>query len=152
MAVQCSTGNGLGGQMQRPELAAFAGLWQAERTITDQHRGQVIRFEGTVDFHPGQGGLIWDEDGALMLPGQEPIRATRRYLWRDAGDEIAVFFEDGRPFHMITTVAKPAAHHDCPPDTYDVSYDFTLWPVWTARWRVTGPRKDYVSDTTYRRG
>ena len=152
MAVQGKTGNGIGGQMQRLELAEFAGQWLADRTITDQLSGQVIRFEGTVDFRAGQGAWIWDEDGALVLPGQAPIRATRRYLWRAEGDEIAVFFDDGRPFHVIGSGMAPTAHHDCPPDSYDVSYDFTRWPLWSARWRVTGPRKDYISDTAYRRG
>lgn len=136
----------------RPGLAAFEGRWQAERTITDRQSGQVIRFAGTVTFRPDPDGLIWDEDGALILPGQTPIRATRRYLWRAEGDGIAVFFDDGRPFHLIGPGVAPAAHHDCPPDSYDVAYDFSGWPVWTARWQVTGPRKDYTSETEFRRG
>ena len=64
-------------------------------------------------------------------------------------DGIAVFFEDGRPFHWFSD-AQSAASHDCPPDLYAVSYGFGDWPEsWSARWQVSGPRKDYRMESLY---
>lgn len=134
----------------RPKLAAFAGHWELHRTIEDARAGSTAHFDGQAVLTQGQGGLIYEESGTLILPGQPPMSATRRYLWQAAGADIALFFDDGRPFHAIGPGAQPDDHHDCPPDAYDVRYDFRYWPVWTARWGVSGPRKDYVSVTEYR--
>ena len=79
------------------------------------------------------------------------MEARRVYLWRDAEPgAVAVTFDDGRPFHQFDLTGGEA-RHACPPDTYRVRYDFSEWPVWTARWRVTGPRKDYLMTSRYRR-
>jgi len=87
----------------------------------------------------------------LRLDQQAPIRAERRYLWGpgDAGC-IEVTFEDGRAFHRIDP-AVPKARHDCAPDIYEVTYDFTDWPRWQSRWTVTGPNKAYVMTSDYTR-
>lgn len=135
----------------RPRLEAFSGRWQVRREIEDARAGTAARFEGEAVLTPDDAGLVYEESGTLILPGQVPMAATRRYLWQAVGADIALFFEDGRPFHVIAPEAQPEDHHDCPPDSYDVRYDFRSWPVWVARWRVTGPRKDYVSVTEYRR-
>ena len=135
----------------RPALEGFLGTWRITREITDARAGATAAFAGEVRFHPGQGGLIYDETGQLLLPGQPPMVATRRYVWRADGALIALYFDDGRPFHAIGPGGRPEDSHDCPPDRYDVCYDFTAWPVWSARWRVRGPRKDYVSLTRFQR-
>ncbi len=94
------------------------------------------------------------EEGRLDLGGAS-FQATRVYLWRADGDGIAVLFEDGRAFHRFTPQGAADSAHWCDPDDYRVSYDFSRWsvnrPIWTAEWRVTGPRKDYVMLSTYRR-
>ena len=135
---------------QRPGLAAFGGNWTLERRIEDALSGQILRFSGTARFTPGAPGLVCDEAGEMRLPGQPPMPAGRRYLWRVQGGDIAVLFADGRPFHLIGPGARPEAVHDCPPDLYRVRYDFRRWPDWEAEWRVQGPRKSYVSVTAYR--
>ena len=43
------------------------------------------------------------------------------------------------------------AWHDCLPDFYEVSYNFTHWPEWRSIWRVRGPKKDYTMISDYRR-
>ena len=82
----------------------------------------------------------------MTLSGTAPMRASRRYLWRDGGSgTIDVHFADGRFFHRFDAEdPAPASSHDCPPDLYRVRYDFRAWPRWQAEWRVTGPRKDYA--------
>jgi hypothetical protein len=133
-------------------LMAFEGDWTIERRIEDIRAGRPGRLDGAARFAPGEGGLVYDETGLLTLGDGPAASASRRYLWRDAGaGAIEVRFADGRFFHRFYgDEDRPAGVHDCPPDQYRVRYDFTGWPRWTAEWRVRGPRKDYVTVTTYR--
>ncbi|MEM8571890.1 MAG: DUF6314 family protein [Pseudomonadota bacterium] len=133
------------------ELEAFIGRWRIERTISDRRDGRDGGFRGMADFLPDEnGGLRYCEDGTLRLHGAAEMRATRTYFWEKAGPEIVVRFQDRRLFHSFDPNAeRPAAHHDCPPDAYDVTYDFRRFPVWSALWNVEGPRKRLEIATTY---
>ena len=131
-------------------LQDFAGAWRLARRIDDRRAGAEGRLEGRAVFAPGEGGLICDEVGVLTLPGLAPMEARRRYVWREGGPgRIAVFFDDGRPFHDFALGPGAGAEHVCTPDLYRVRYDFTRWPHWRATWAVTGPRKDYISVSDY---
>jgi len=134
-------------------LQDFAGRWAIDRRIEDAQSGEILEGCGTVEFRAApDGGLIYDETLWLRFPGRPAVHGTRRYLWRAAGAEIAVFFEDGRPFHRIALGGTAACDsHDCAPDLYRGDYDFSSWPDWSVRWRAAGPRKDYVSTTVFRR-
>ncbi|MDU8913621.1 DUF6314 family protein [Aestuariicoccus sp. MJ-SS9] len=133
-----------------PSFAEFAGAWTLSRRIEDHRAGATARFEGTARLDPVEAGLAYSEEGQLQMPGQPPIRAERRYLWVKNGAQVSVFFDDGRPFHsFIPGDDTPGAAHWCDPDQYDVAYDFSAWPHWTARWRVHGPRKDYTLTSHY---
>ncbi|WP_170331012.1 DUF6314 family protein [Ruegeria arenilitoris] len=132
------------------EITDFAGNWQLTRVIHDAKAGQVFQADGAAYLTTSQTGLIYEEAVTLRLPGQPAIKGTRKYLWQDAGDEIDVRFEDGRFFHRLKLGKSEATdHHDCPPDSYDVVYDFSKWPRWAARWTVSGPRKSYEMKTEY---
>ena len=131
-------------------LADFEGSWLLSRTIRDARAGQVVQAEGVADMRPDPDGLLYDEKVTLRIPGQAEIKGTRRYLWRDGGDRIAVHFEDDRYFHALKLgLPHVSDHHDCPPDSYDAVYDFSNWPRWSVRWVVSGPRKSYEMDTEY---
>ncbi|TCP42366.1 DUF6314 family protein [Rhodovulum marinum] len=132
-----------------PELDAFLGEWRLSRVIADARAGHDATLEGRAVFTRGQGGLVQAESGTLNLPGQSPMTAERRYLWRAGRAGIDVLFEDGRFFHTLAPGTRAEAVHDCPPDRYEVAYDFAAWPRWTSLWRVTGPRKDYVMRSVY---
>ena len=108
-------------------LSAFAGALALER----DHRGRARRPHRPADRRgavrrPAPDGLAYVEEGTLAFPGAAPMRASRRYLWRDGGaGTIDVWFEDGRFFHRFDAEdPAPAAAHDCPPDLYRVRYDF----------------------------
>lgn len=133
------------------ELQDFAGRWRLIRRIDDALAGEVLEGEGWGEFRPApDGGLIYDEEVWLTAPGRPALRGTRRYLWRPLPGGIAVFFDDGRPFHRIALAAAAAEdRHDCAPDLYRVRYDFSGWPVWSARWQVAGPRKSYVMTSMF---
>ncbi|WP_224503825.1 DUF6314 family protein [Celeribacter litoreus] len=132
-------------------LTDFEGEWTLERTIDDALAGQSARMTGKATFTPEDDGLRMTERGRLEMEAtSQSFDAEREYVWRSAPNGIAVYFDDGRLFHLFETAsACPTADHDCPPDDYSVAYDFSEWPVWTARWRVKGPRKDYVSTTVF---
>lgn len=140
----------------KPEFMTFHGAWTITRRIAAA-AGPDARFDGLAVFSDHAGGLRLTETGEMQLDGQGRFAATRRYDWRaGAKGWIDVFFDDGRYFHGFDPASTaPQAHHDCPPDIYDVRYDFTalqgIAPQWTAVWRVTGPRKDYVMTSTYNR-
>ncbi|QPM89957.1 hypothetical protein PSAL_011880 [Pseudooceanicola algae] len=137
------------------DLGSFEGDWRIERRVANA-LGEDARLEGLARFCPldtpsGGGALEVTETGTMQLAGQS-FAAERRYLWRTVGARIAVDFDDGRFFHDFAPgEISPEARHDCAPDLYLVTYDFSRWPDWTAHWRVTGPRKDYGMQTRYTR-
>ncbi len=130
----------------------FLGQWTLQRMIRDHLNGQHGTLEGQVAFTTiGDANLMYHEAGTLTLENGARLEATRRYLWEFQRDTVVVTFDDGRPFHQFV----PAGHaegsdHPCGEDFYTVRYDFTAWPQWKAVWTVKGPRKDYVSTSTYR--
>ena len=129
---------------------AFLGRWQITREITHAD-GLTGAFEGAaIIADAGPDRFSYDEDGTLTLGQGDPLRATRRYLWHAVGQGVNVYFAGGAPFHRIDLSGpRTATVHMCDPDRYAVSYDFTDWPVWTARWQVEGPRKAYVMTSSY---
>ncbi|KPP87204.1 MAG: hypothetical protein HLUCCA08_04565 [Rhodobacteraceae bacterium HLUCCA08] len=132
--------------------ARFAGAWRLEREIEDRLGGQVLRGEGVARFDGIGPELRYHEELVLTLPGAAaPVRAERRYLWRFGAGRVAVFFDDGLPFHAFVPEGHGAGtDHPCGADLYRVAYDFSRFPGWQAVWTVTGPRKDYTSRTSYR--
>ena len=132
------------------KLADFEGAWRLTRRIEDRLAGQTGHLEGVARFTRDADGLIYSETGTLRLPDQPEMQAERRYLWREAGTRIEVFFEDDRPFHAFDPAdPRPAAEHWCDPNSYAVRYDFSAWPDWSSEWQVTGPRKDYMMHSQY---
>lgn len=131
-------------------LADFEGVWALDRRIDDRRAGLTGRLEGQARFMAGQGGLLLTETGPLRYGDAAPLQAERRYLWREEAGGIAVYFEDGRPFHWFSA-DRTEARHECPPDLYHVRYDVSAWPEWRSVWQVTGPRKEYVMTSLYTR-
>ena len=133
-------------------LTDFTGDWRLRRVIA-QAQGPDARFEGVARLVPDGAGLRYCEQGVLVIEGQAPLEAERRTLWRAArGGMIDVLFDDGRPFHRIDPAA--ALSHDrhlCGRDTYELRHDFSAWPQWELRCRVSGPRKAYTMRTLYTR-
>ena len=128
------------------QLADFLGDWRLTREIRHAD-GTLGRFEGVADWVRSENGALYTERGTLVIEGQGEFQAERRYGW---DSDLRVFFDDGRFFHQVPGQGGSAGHW-CDPDQYDVTYDFSAWPEWHCRWRVLGPRKDYVMTTGYRR-
>lgn len=121
-------------------LADLCGSWRLTRQIIDHRAGQTGDVHGVCRWSEDGVGLIQHETGVMRFGTAPPMQASRAYLWRATGASLVVFFDDGRPFHRLGPGQLHDRHH-CPPDTYDVAYDFTGWPDWSQIWHVTGPRK-----------
>ncbi|MGJ8622196.1 MAG: DUF6314 family protein [Yoonia sp.] len=134
-------------------IADFQGEWSIKRQIVDHLAGQDGTLVGQAvltQTDPDQ--LDYAEAGTLTLATGAQMTAVRRYLWTFGRDCVAVCFDDGRPFHSFVPDGHAAGtDHPCGADFYQVRYDFTRWPAWSAVWTVTGPRKDYVMTTHYAR-
>lgn len=132
-------------------LSVLEGRWRLDRRITHSD-GSENRLTGTALFVRSGTRLIQDEEGVLDgLPGQPPLKATRRYIWILEKGRIEVAFEDMRPFHTIPLgVVRPETTYLCPPDRYAVSYDFGLKGVWRSVWTVEGPKKSYRMESEFR--
>lgn len=133
-------------------LWSFEGRWRLDRRIAHASGQGNATLSGETRFTRSGQTLVQEDSGTLVIDGAAGagMQARRRYLWRAEGGWIAISFDDGRPFHAIPLgVTDPEATHLCSPDRYEVRYDFGRWPDWTAIWRVTGPRKDYVMTSQY---
>ena len=127
----------------------FEGAWAMVRIIENVPEGVIGEFWGEARFAPDGRGLTCRENGVLRFRGFD-YHAARVSLWRFPGEgRIEVRYEDGRPFHDFIE-ADPQAIHDCGEDRYRVSYEFEP-SAWVSRWEVSGPGKDYVMSTRYRR-
>lgn len=126
-------------------LQDFIGDWLIERDIRPVD-GPQAHFTGRATWQPEVGGALYTETGQLHMPGQGTFEAERKYRW---DNDLRVFFQDGRFFHVVPSQGGDSAHW-CDPDQYDASYDFENWPLWSCRWRVKGPRKDYEMISRYR--
>jgi len=131
-------------------LADLSGSWRLTRRIVDHRAAENGDLTGICRWSKDGVGLRQDEAGVMHFGTAPPMQASRAYLWRAAGASLIVLFEDGRPFHRLGPGQLRDRHH-CPPDTYDVVYDFTRWPDWTQIWQVTGPRKDLRIESRFQR-
>lgn len=132
------------------KLADFKGRWRISRRIEAGGASGSGLFDGIAVFTGFEGGLTYKEAGELRLPEQSGMQASREYIWREGAGGVDVCFEDGSDFHHIDLASNVVtAWHDCHPDFYEVSYNFTHWPNWRAIWRVRGPAKDYTMITDY---
>ena len=131
--------------------ADFAGDWLFNRRIEDRFGGQEGIVTGTANFVRQDDKLLYRETGRMQIGAGPVLTAERSYLWR-FGDVVEVLFDDGRAFHSFVPQGQgQGTDHPCGPDYYKVAYDFTAWPNWSSTYVVSGPRKDYTSQTTYNR-
>ena len=133
-------------------LAVLEGRWMMAREIVHDD-GRRDLFQGESVFQRSGRRLVQDEAGVLTpARGGTPMKATRRYVWSLDGTRVDVAFGDMRPFHSVPLgVAAYETTYLCPPDRYQVSYDFKDFPEWSAVWQVEGPRKSYRMETRYSR-
>lgn len=128
------------------------GGWHLERRIDDRRAGDRGRFDGGAVFHAEEGSLLYREDGRLVIGDHGgPAMQFYAYTFPDKG-RAEVCFRDGRPFHDLDlTTGRWTTTHLCDPDRYEGEFTVLDADTWRVAWQVTGPRKDLVLDSTYRR-
>ena len=127
-------------------LSDFLGTWSISRRIVladmpDAH------FNGSAVWTANTEGALYHEVGQLQIAGQATMNSERKYLWTK---DLFVYFDDDRFFHTVPSEGG-GAEHWCDPDRYMVTYDFAKWPVWRVKWRVIGPKKNYIMTSDYKR-
>jgi len=139
------------------DLRAFlGGAWHLERDLEDRRAATRGRLAGRAVFAPEGAvpgaALRYREAGELAFAGHRGA-FYRVYLYRfPRPGRAEVAFDDGRPFHDLDlTRGAWAAVHRCGDDLYEGRFAATGADAWRAVWRVTGPRKDLVLTSRYRR-
>lgn len=153
-----------------PDPRTLLGEWAFERSIDDRAEGDAKTVDGTITLsrcggeRSGGARIRWFEQGTLHIGGQDlPVTRTLFIVPRGAG--WFVVFEDGHDFHPWTTGER--VEHPCGADMYVGRIDMgsgatdaarlpdavpTVPAVWTVRWDVSGPHKDYTMVTCLYRG
>jgi hypothetical protein len=133
------------------------GEWRLERTLDDRRAGQQGSLSGRAVFAAEGDGLLYREEGRLVIGGpadptyEGPALQSYRYDFPAPG-RAAVSFRDGRFFHALDlTGGSWRCTHLCAPDRYDGEFTVSGPHAWRVVWRVSGPRKDLTLDSAYRR-
>jgi hypothetical protein len=128
------------------DLPALAGHFSVRRLVYDHLTGDLHRFEGVAVIDPSgfmEKGEVRNRAGRFT--------AERRYGLQPGAMGIDVVFPDGRPFISLCPQSGEAVHHLCGSDDYQGRFIFSgSGKGWIERWRVTGPRKHYLSLSRYR--
>ena len=126
--------------------------WRLDRRVDDRRAGQRGSLSGEAVFTPEEDGLVYREEGRLSIGDHEgPALQSYRYAFPEAA-RAAVHFSDGRFFHDLDlTSGAWACTHLCAPDRYEGAFTVLDADTWRVVWRGTGPRKDLVLDSSYRR-
>lgn len=130
----------------------LCGRWRLARVIDDRRAGQTGVLRGEARFDTDGAGLVLTEAGRLRLRAYTGP-AFRRSLYRfPAPARAEVRFGDERPFHTLDlTEGACTAIHRCGADIYRGAFR-TIGPdTLLVRWTITGPRKDAVLTSRYRR-
>lgn len=134
-------------------LGYLSGTWSLERHLEDLAAGLEGRFVGIARVEPaGDGRSRYREEGLLEWQDYRG-QASRTYTVAPAGPATAAFsFPDGRFFHLLQL--RPDGYrvvHECGDDRYEGTFVVEASDVWSATWRVSGPRKDLLLVGRYRR-
>jgi len=135
------------------DLRTFlSGGWRLARRFDDRRIGQLGRMTGSAEFSGPLPDLLYREAGGLQF-GDFAGAATRVYRYRfPRPDRAEVLFEDGRFFHDLDLADGVwRAEHACGDDRYRGTFRTAGPDAWAVRWQVSGPRKDLVIVTRYRR-
>ena len=147
--------------------ALTESTWTFERTLTGKPSDGNVH--GQAQFHHStQGELLYQEKGKLILPSQNPLDITQKYLYvyNSTEDLLTVYFVNEQNqrtslFHTIHFQPKETSSHGwiahgehlCGQDHYSSSYLFAFNGMNLSRFEITytvkGPAKDYISKTIF---
>ncbi len=133
--------------------AGWQGDWRLSRRVRFCRGGGCGLMDGharfvSVDAHT----LRYEERGELRLGDGTHYACFRRQRYRCERDRVAVHFDDGALLCALVFYEGIArAQHRCGDDRYRLTLEWLAETAFLTRWQVTGPRKDGVIETVYRR-
>lgn len=136
-------------------LERLTGKWLLSRHITPGGR-----MEGFAEFTRAEDDvwLRYHEQGELVLDSGQRLHATRSFLFRALNEGFSVHFDDERAslfqevcVTRVETLLIGQADHQCLEDRYSSVYEFSQDGTFSILHAVRGPRKDYISRTSFRR-
>ncbi|MCA6091936.1 DUF6314 family protein [Streptomyces sp. SCA3-4] len=136
------------------DVAAYlAGEWTVERALSDLASEAGGSFRGTAVFEAsGDGRLLHTENGELCWDGTTGRAGRTLVLLPRADGTCDVTFADGRFFHDLDLrTGSWTVSHPCAADRYEGMFTAVSHDAWTVHWRTTGPSKDHLQRSVYRR-
>ncbi len=138
----------------RDTAAFLTGRWTVDRTLVDLRTDSRGTFRGTAEFRWSDDGacVLHVEDGELSWNGTVGRAGRTLKLFPRADGTAEVTFADGRFFHDLDLRGGSwTTRHPCAPDLYDGTFTVVPPGEWHVRWRTTGPEKDQLLRSVYRR-
>jgi len=153
-------------------FSMFQGKWNFFRTLSDRATGVSMGTVcGQVTFTPIKTNVLhYKEEGEFTTALGEKLSAYREYLYtfNKEKDEIEKHYskngEDEGLFYLLqfqssssvnTKAVSASGNHLCLRDQYKASYEFIpnedqeSFSQFRLRYEVTGPQKNYISNTTF---
>lgn len=136
------------------DVAAYmTGEWTVERALFDLAADRGGSFHGTAVVRAADDGrLLHTEDGELRWHGTAAPAGRTLVLLPGPDGTCDVTFADGRFFHDLDLrTGRWTVSHPCAADSYEGAFVAVSHEEWRVHWRTTGPAKDHLQHTVYRR-
>lgn len=122
------------------------GAWDLRRKVIDHRHSQIVCFAGEATVT----ATAFKERGEIDQGGTK-FETERSYHLRPGANSVSVLFSNDAAFIDLDLRASQEVRHLCGADVYLGRFYFRGTDEWAERWRVSGPRKNYVSLARYRR-
>ena len=127
------------------------GQWEITRNIEDRLNQKKFELKGEATFSDNDTLYHYNETG-IMKSESFQSKAHQDYLWVITSEGWKINFIDGSHFHDLELVNQEQhVYHKCVNDIYRGEFLLNLPNDIKVLWNVSGPRKDYVSHTYYKK-
>ena len=131
--------------------------WRFHRHIVHHDTGQVADIHGTVSWQEMSQPeaifmLQYCETGVIQVGTYTGKASQTHWYTFPTAATVDIYFSDKRFFYTLDlTTGRCDIRHPCGDDTYDGACEALSDTTYQQIWRVTGPRKNYTSHTSYTR-
>jgi len=127
------------------------GEWEITRNIEDKLNQKKFELEGLGNFTDNDELYHYSEVG-LLKSDSFHSKAHQDYIWIIKPKGWKINFSDGSYFHDLELVnSEQRVYHECGNDVYRGEFLLSLPNDFKVTWNVSGPRKDYISHTYYKK-
>ncbi len=140
--------------MDRLTLDDLIGTWRLWRTVFDRRTQKGSAMWGEATFSPGkEDELVYVEEVMHRREGKGAYRAKQRYRYKLKEDKLEMYRCNEAPNTPFLTLPteKLQGKAQCGADRYELDWNFKGTEMFLQRYRVLGPRKDYVIRSLFSR-